>query len=379
MVGSVADIDQRKDAESQTGLLAAIVESSEDAIISKTLDGIIITWNVGATHLFGYEADEAIGQNGNLIIPPERRDEERDMVTQVRTGKPIEHMETIRMGKNGRLIDIALTASPVRDKKGNIIAISKIIHDITARKNSEREIRRFLTALKRSNQELDDFAHIASHDLKEPLRGLSNNALFLKEDCSDKLDPASAKRLDRMVYLCDRMERLVNDLLYFSRLGRQELAVQETDLNEIIRDIESMMESSLHETNTTIHIDAPLPIITCDLPRMTEVFRNLITNAMKYNNKPDKHINIGCIPKDNERVFYVRDNGIGIPEQFYQDVFRIFKRLNDEDDNIKGTGVGLTFVKKIIERHSGHIWIESKVGEGTSFYFTINQTKESDP
>jgi two-component system, LuxR family, sensor kinase FixL len=247
------------------------------------------------------------------------------------------------------------------------------VRDISERKNAEQEIQQYLSALKSSNQELDDFAYIASHDLKEPLRGLSNNVTFLKEDYQDKIDADGHRRFDRMAYLCERMERLINDLLYFSRLGRQELAVQVTDLNEVISDIESMMESVLSEANVKIVIPEKLPSITCDLPRITEVFRNLITNAIKYNDKPEKRVEIGCHTTDGERVFYVRDNGIGIPSRFYNDVFRIFKRLNDEDDSVKGTGVGLTFVKKIIERHSGRIWIESEVGKGTTFYFTINE------
>src|SRR5262249_29267013 len=148
------------------------------------------------------------------------------------------------------------------------------------------EILRFMEQLKRSNQELDDFAHIASHDLKEPLRGLSNNAEFLKEDLGDALGDNVRKRLDRMTYLCQRMERLVNDMLYFSRLGRQELAVQKTDLNDIIRDIESTLETTLHDANASIVVPEPLSVIVCDLPRITEVFRNLITNAVKYNDKP---------------------------------------------------------------------------------------------
>src|SRR5262249_54835610 len=134
-----------------------------------------------------------------------------------------------------------------------------------------------------SNQELDDFAYIASHDLKEPLRGLASNAMFLREDLQDQISESVARRLDRMTYLCQRMERLVDDLLYFSRLGRQELAIQPTDLNDVVRDIKSMMETTLREANALIVIPKPLPVIVCDLPRVTEVFRNLITNAVKYN------------------------------------------------------------------------------------------------
>jgi two-component system, LuxR family, sensor kinase FixL len=186
-----------------------------------------------------------------------------------------------------------------------------------------------------------------------------------------------------MVFLCKRMERLVDDLLYFSRLGRQALAIQPTDLNAVIKDIEVLMESRLHEQHAEIVIPKPLPTIVCDLPRITEVFRNLITNAVKYNKSACKRIEIGFLDnaenaqKGESPVFYVRDNGIGIPPEFHREIFRIFKRLNEEDDTVKGTGVGLTFVQKIIERHGGRIWLESETGKGTTFYFIVSSAQEA--
>lgn len=242
---------------------------------------------------------------------------------------------------------------------------------------------RYLSELERSNRELDDFAYIASHDLKEPLRGLAHNALFLKEDYAAILDEGGKKRLDRLEFLCGRMETLVNDLLYFSRLGRQELAVKRVDLNAVIKDIAAMMETTLEQEKVSIHVPKPLPAVVCDKPQIAEVLRNLITNAVKYNDRDDKIVEVGCIdatqfelPEQFKWVFYVKDNGIGIDEKFFDDIFRIFKRLNTEDDTKKGTGVGLTFVKKIIERHSGKIWLESEEGVGTTFYFTLSEAME---
>ena len=175
------------------------------------------------------------------------------------------------------------------------------------------------------------------------------------------------------------MERLVNDLLYFSRLGRQELAIQSTDMNAVIHDIESTLEVFLQERHARITIPKPLPTVTCDVTRVTEAFRNLITNAVKYNDKPEKTVEIGflhehALPDGSiaSNVFYVRDNGKGIPSEFYEEIFRIFKRLqSSKDSQEEGTGAGLTFVKKIIERHDGRIWLESEIGKGTTFYFTL--------
>jgi len=241
------------------------------------------------------------------------------------------------------------------------------------------DLARQTAALERSNAELEDFAQIASHDLKEPLRGLFNNARFLNEDYADKLDQAGVNRLLRLCFLCQRMERLIDDLLYFSRLGRQELGAQSTDLNAVIHDIEVMSEAILTESNASIVIPHRLPTLSCDKVRITEVFRNLIVNAIKYNESATKLIEVGYRDEvqtkgvTKKHVFYVKDNGIGVAEEFHDDIFRIFKRLNVEDDDKKGTGVGLTFVRKIVERHGGLIWLESALGEGATFYFTIAQ------
>ena len=375
--GIIRDITARKIAENDNALLAAIITSSEDAIISKTLDGIITSWNTGAEHLFGYTPQEAIGKHINLIIPPDRIEEENIIAEKISTGKPFQHFQTERLSRDGQNIPISLTVSPIRDAKGIIIGASKILRDITEQKKSEMRLHAYTIALERSNKELDDFAFIASHDLKEPLRGLFNNAKFLEEDYGSKLDYEGIGRLHRLSYLCQRMEMLVNDLLYFSRLGRQEMAIQRTNLNTIIHDIKLMMQTTLMEENAVIEIPTPLPEIICDKIRITEVFRNLITNAVKYNNQEFKHIKIGfleTLPAQGiiqKNVFYVRDNGIGIEEQFHEEIFRIFKRLNEEDDEKRGTGAGLTFVRKIVERHGGHIWLESEPGKGTCFYFTV--------
>ena len=380
--GIIRDITARKKAEEEAGLLAAIIKSSEDAILSISLGGTLTSWNSAAERLFGYTAAEAIGQPVSILVPRARLSEEQQLMEQIRRGESVQHFETLRCARNGRLIDVSLTVSPILNAAGQVVGTSKIARDISARKASEAQLNRYMRAVERSNQELDDFAYIASHDLKEPLRGLANNAMFLKEDYGTKIDEAGVKRLHRMTFLCHRMERLVDDLLYFSRLGRQELAIQPADLNVMIDDIKAMMEVALHEENVTITVPEPLPVVVCDVPRVTEVFRNLISNGIKYNRNEPKRIEIGithrtmdCGPP--EQVFYVRDNGVGIAPEFHNDIFRIFKRLNEEDEAVKGTGVGLTFVKKIVERHHGRIWVDSALGNGSTFYFTLNSVSEA--
>ncbi len=243
--GIIRDITERRKGEETMELLAAIVASSDDAILSKTTEGIITSWNVGAERLFGYSAREAIGRHISLIISPDRLQEEVSIIEQIMAGISIEHYETVRIHKDGHEVCISASISPIRDKAGHIVGAAKVARDIAVRKRHEAELARQVHALERSNKELDDFAYIASHDLKEPLRGLFNNAKFLHEDYADKLDQDGVNRLARLRYLCQRMEQLINDLLYFSRLGRQDLAVQPTDLNAVIRDIEAMSETTL--------------------------------------------------------------------------------------------------------------------------------------
>lgn len=260
-----------------------------------------------------------------------------------------------------------------------------VINDVTEAKEAEAELIRHARALERSNKELDDFAYIASHDLKEPLRGIHNHARFLLEDNEEKLSQESVTRLQRLIYLSQRMERLVNDLLYFSRIGRQELAIQPTDLNAVIHDIQATLELLITERNARITIPVKLPVIVCDKPRVTELFRNLIVNAIKYNKNSLKSVEVGFLQSSStsdgimmRNVFYVKDNGQGIAPEFHQDIFRIFKRLQASKDQAEeGTGVGLTFVKKIVERHGGRIWVESVPEKGSTFYFTLQESPDA--
>ncbi len=376
--GLSSDITDRKKAEEAAALLASIVASSDDAIISKTLNGIITSWNNGAEKLFGYTASEAIGQSIKLIIPSEHQDEEDQLITQLKNGKPIKAVETQRVTKSGKHIHISLTVSPIYNAQGQIIGASKVARDISQRKQVEEQLLRYTWELERSNQELDDFAYIASHDLKEPLRGVFNHASFLLEDYGDKLNEDGVHRLNRLSTLAQRMEYLINDLLYFSRLGRTQLAIRETNLNTVVEEIKQMLDGVLHEKNVKITINGTLPNVVCDRPRITEALRNLITNAVKYNDKAERLIEVGYLPEIKTKrgieknVYYVKDNGMGIADEFHQEIFRIFKRLNKPaNEKEAGTGVGLTFVKKIIERHNGTIWLESELGKGTTFYFTI--------
>ena len=241
--------------------------------------------------------------------------------------------------------------------------------------------------LSRSNIELDSFAYIASHDLKEPLRGIYNYSSFLIEDYGEILGEDGSDKLNTLMRLTHRMEDLINSLLHYSRLGRAELQLKSVDLNNLLAGVLDVIKASARDTKVDFKIPRPLPLIKCDRTQVNELFTNLISNGIKYNQQEQKIIEIGYLDPDDpivteriteysepatiKTVFYVRDNGIGIPEKHSDSIFRIFKRLHGQKKYGGGTGAGLTIAKKIVERHGGEIWVKSTYKKGSTFYFTL--------
>ena len=235
--------------------------------------------------------------------------------------------------------------------------------------------------LERSNEELDAFAYVASHDLKEPLRGIYKHAHQLLEESA--LTPGSdgRKKLERMMRLTVRMDALLDSLLHFSRVGRMALDMENTDLNSVVAEALEMVDARRLERACDVKVAGVLPWVTCDRVRVREIFVNLLSNALKYNDKPVCRIEIGCdsaAPPPAGRaesaggpVFYVKDNGIGIAPHHIEQIFKMFRRLHGRDDYGGGTGTGLTIVKKLVERHGGQVWVQSAPGQGTTFYFTL--------
>lgn len=234
-------------------------------------------------------------------------------------------------------------------------------------------------ALIKSNEELDDFAYIASHDLKEPLRAIYNHTRFMMDDHRDELPQGAKIRMNKLLDTALRMDKLIDDLLNFSRLSRDELLRKEIDMNDAIQDAIKNIEPYLEERNGIITVEPNLPPAVCDRVRVVSIAQNLIVNALKYNDSYQKIINIGCKKShtydtmEYTNVYFVKDNGIGIEAKFKDSIFRIFKRLHNPKTYGEGTGSGLTFTKKNVERHGGSIWFESVVGEGTVFYFTLKE------
>lgn len=225
------------------------------------------------------------------------------------------------------------------------------------------------------NRQLDSFAYVASHDLKEPLRGISNYSNFLLEDFADSLDEQGKVYLRTMMRLTERMETLLDSLLYYSRLSRADIQSRRVDMNAAVKDATEIVVARIEESGTQIKILRPLPEVNGDADRLGEMLANLISNAIKYNDKKPPVIEIGwqAGELDSPPVFFVKDNGIGIAKEHQQLVFQIFKRLHPRDEYGGGVGAGLTIVRKIIERHGGRIWIESEPGKGTTVFFTLSK------
>lgn len=267
---------------------------------------------------------------------------------------------------------VQLTALPWKEcELKSALSLRNAIVGIVLKK--AEELAKINLELEHSNRELASFAYAASHDLKEPLRGIYNFSNVIMEDYGAALDQEGIDYLQTVISLSVRMETLINALLRLSQLGQAELHRQETNLNDLLEQVIEVFRASRQGQELDICIQQSLPLVMCDPVLVNEIFGNLIANAFKYNDKPEKWVEIGITDTSNPHspVFYVRDNGIGIPQHHHQTIFKLFKRLHSQEKYGGGTGAGLAITKKIVELHGGCIWVESTVGTGSRFYFTL--------
>jgi PAS domain S-box-containing protein len=285
---------------------------------------------------------------------------------------------------DGRIRHLAAKTDVVRDDSGQPTRVMGVCTDVTERvlarerlqrahDQLERRVEARTEELKRSLKELDDFAHIISHDLKEPLRGIFNYAKFVADDYKAVLPEEACLKLERISHLAKHMDALIESILDIARLGRVDLEIGDCDLNGVVADVVTSLDPMIREHGVKIRINGPLPSVACHPHHVANVFRNLLTNAIKYNDKPEKTVEIGSVSMDTHigPVLYVRDNGIGIEDQYFDSIFAMFKRLHPRDAFGGGTGAGLAIVRKLVQLHGGVVWAESKPGEGSTFYFTL--------
>lgn len=382
------DITPRKQTEEQMAQLAAIVASSDDAIIGKTLEGVITSWNKGAERLFGYSASEAIGRSIDFLIPPERNDEEKGIREKIAKGEPVKHYETVRLRKEGRRIDVSLSVSPIRDSTGKILGGSKIARDITARKADEARLARYAEEIAEKNKELETVVYVASHDLRSPLvnvQGFSNELARACERMNARLANAPGNLVEKkdLVELSEdvpealsfiragvaKMDKLLAGFLRFSRLGRAALSIENLDMNAMLKEISRTVEFQVSRNNASIKVD-DLPSCLGDATQINQVFSNLVDNALKYlEPKRPGIIHVSGHLESGRAIYRVEDNGIGIAPEHQSRVFEIFHRLNPSASD--GEGLGLTIAQKILERQNGKIWVNSERGIGSAFYVSL--------
>lgn len=361
------DVSERKRAEHARAWLAAIVESSNDAIVSKRLDGTITSWNPGAVRLWGYEPQEIIGQSIMTIVPPELREEENQTLARLRRGERIDHFETVRLTKDGERVDVSLTVSPIRDEDGGIIGASKIARNITERKRAE-------WILREADRRKDEFLATLAHELRNPLAPIRNAAELLRR--AQSLSPdlrAVSTILERQVR---QMTRLVDDLLDVARITTGQVRLQREPvelsslLTSVIESCRSVFDAARHEvtfsaTASPIYVDG-------DRIRLSQVFSNILHNAAKYT-PPAGRIRIDLGQKDEHAVVCVRDSGVGIPREMLSYVFELFAQINRSYERTDGgLGIGLTLAKRLVELHGGRIEAHSTgPNQGSEFRVSL--------
>lgn len=352
------DITDIKKADEKSAMLAAIVQSSDDAIISKTLEGVVTSWNKSAERLFGYTAEEMIGHPIIRVIPGDRLDEEPKILARLRNGERVDHFETIRVAKDGRLLDVSLTISPVKDSQGNIIGASKIARDISEKKRDEM----------RKN----DFIGMVSHELKTPLTSLTTLVQVAHAKLKNSPDTFLAGAMEKAELQAKKMANMINGFLNVSRLesGKIKIDKQLFDVEELIKEVlnDTEMLFSLRDIK---FVPCRPVFINADHDKISSVIINLISNAVKYSAK-DKPIEVKCEPVGNQVVISITDEGIGIKPTDAERLFERYYRVdNNQTKHISGFGIGLYLSAEIVERHDGKIWVESEPGKGSTFYFSL--------
>ncbi|ANH80902.1 hypothetical protein A8C56_07835 [Niabella ginsenosidivorans] len=359
-------------AEEKQALLAAIVSSSQDAIISKTLKGIVTSWNPAAERLFGYQEYEALGKHISLIIPEDHIHEEDFILQQISKGLRIEHFETIRITKDGKRIPISLTVSPVLNQRGEITGASKIARDISGDIAAKQEKEQLYEEIKMLNKKKDEFIALATHELKTPITSLRGFLELLQLNVAR--NSTTAGLLERCARQVNKLNILLNDLLDVSRLqlGKLQLRYEYFDIVAMAGEV----LSGFHHFNkhTFSFKSQKLVIVYADRIRLEQVLTNLLGNAVKYAPKGGK-VQVKIWESGSNVYVSVSDEGIGIDREHLAGIFDRFYRAVNSRSNISGLGIGLYISREIVVRHGGTIEVESQKGIGSVFTFSIPQKR----
>jgi PAS domain S-box-containing protein len=382
------DVTEYRKAAAARALLAAVVESSDDAIVTKRLDSVITSWNRGAERLFGYRQDEVVGKPITIIIPDELRSEEDTIIAKLKRGERVEHFETRRRAKDGTILDVSLTISPIKDENGRIVGASKVARDVTERRLAEDKIRKLnselehrvrerTSSLEEALAELEAFSYTVAHDLRAPLRSIHTFGQMLLEDHSAQLDEPGKKYLSQMIEGGARMDALTSDLLTYSRVSRQEAALAPLNLESVVERVLEELKTELHERKARVEIEHPLGDILANDLLVGQAMTNLISNAAKFVAPGvEPRIRIRSEMKGNSVRLWVEDNGIGIEPEYQGKLFKVFERIHSRE-TYPGTGIGLAIVRRALERMGGRWGVESAPGEGSKFWIEMRAQEDS--
>lgn len=357
----------KKSLEAEKNKYWNIIANMNLGLVEIGVDDKIVMVNQSFSKMSGYTPQEVIGKTGKeLFINKENAKIIEDKDVKRHNGES--HSYEIKVkNKLGEERHWLISGGPNYNLKGEVEGSIGIHLDITDIKRLEHQKERLLKELEKSNNELQEYAHIVSNDLKSPLRSIDALINWIKEDNKEKLDEVSIQNFDLIETTLEKMEQLISDILTYSSAGSQTLAEELVDLNEIVEGLTKILFIPNH---ISIEIINPLPKIQGDKTKLQQLFQNLISNAVKFNDKAIGRIEIDVTAQDENYLFSVKDNGVGIDKKYHDKIFKIFHALNKSKDS---TGIGLSIVKKIVELHKGDIWVESKLGEGTTFYFTLKK------
>lgn len=376
------DVTDRKRGEETAARLAAIVEHSDDAIFSCDLSGNIKSWNRGAERLYGYTAAEAVGQYISVLLPETRQGEEADILKLIRQGQAVENYETLRRRKDGSLFHVSLTISPVKDQQGNVVGISKVARDITdkvrARDKLEQAVAERTASLKEAIAQMEEFSYSVSHDLRAPVRAMQGYANALTELYGGGLDARARDYLDRIARGSSRMDRLIQDVLTYSRVAKDNLSLQPVSLPKLLEDI-ILHYPEFRTPHAEILIRGPLLDVQAHEPSLMRVISNLLSNAVKF-------VAPGTTPKvqvwtelrENGVRLWFEDNGIGIRPEHQGRLFGMFERIHNTSQ-YSGSGIGLAIVRKTVEKMGGKVGVQSDGITGASFWIELHPLQTNGP
>jgi PAS domain S-box-containing protein len=378
VIVTFSDITRLRQAEKQIRRLATIVMDSNDAVLLFDLDGKILTWNRGAQDMYGWSEGDALRMNVRDMTPPDRIAETTDLFHRLAAGKTVSSYETQRITKDGRILDIWLTATSLLDNAGKTVEVfSTTERDITEHKKAEQQVlvlneqlKHQISELEAVNKELYAFTYTVSHDLRAPLRAIAGFSKIINEDYPDKLDAQGRDYLTRIKKGTDRMNQLIDDLLRLSRISLQDLDRMDYDLSKLVGSVVKSFQDTDSGRNVEVVVQEGLRAFI-DPNLMKIALTNLFNNAWKFTSKTENaHIEFGATEKDAKTVYFVKDNGVGFDPVYAEKMFLPFQRLHPEKE-FEGTGIGLAIVDRVIRRHKGSVWAEGEVGEGATIYFML--------